>query len=235
MARFRVLRRPAAQIRRGGDTRADVGYGWAVPASKLDGARAHRAATRITDKLFSVFVRGSFGFFGHGSVIQRPVRLWGESRIGIGDDVFVGAGSWLQVLDECTEPLALTSGSGTSIAGTCVLSAASSVSLGKQVLLARNVYIADHVHRYDDPERAVLAQGITGIAPVEICDGAWLGQNVVICPGVRVGRGAVIGANSVVREDVPDFSVAVGAPARVVRTFAGAQAALLAAARAGTA
>jgi acetyltransferase-like isoleucine patch superfamily enzyme len=63
----------------------------------------------------------------------------------------------------------------------------------------------------------VLDQGVEQIEPVEIGDGAWLGQNVVVGPGVRIGRGAVIGANSVVLSDVPDHCVAVGAPARVVR------------------
>lgn len=91
--------------------------------------------------------------------------------------------------------------------------------LGRGVLLARNVYVADHAHAFEDTTRAVLDQGVTDVRPVEICDGAWLGQNVVICPGVRIGRGAVVGANSVVRDDVPDYAVAVGAPARVVREF----------------
>jgi acetyltransferase-like isoleucine patch superfamily enzyme len=86
-------------------------------------------------------------------------------------------------------------------------------------LLARNVYVSDHVHAFRDLERAVLEQGVDRVEPVEIGDGAWLGQNVVVCPGVSIGRGAVIGANSVVREDVPDYAVAVGAPARVVRYF----------------
>ena len=63
----------------------------------------------------------------------------------------------------------------------------------------------------------MLVQGIAGVAGVDIGDGAWLGQNVVVCPGVSIGRGAVIGANSVVKDDVPAFSVAAGAPARVVR------------------
>ena len=53
--------------------------------------------------------------------------------------------------------------------------------------------------------------------PVVIEDGAWLGENVVVCPGVRIGKGAVIGANSVVLRDVPARSLAVGAPATVVR------------------
>ena len=83
---------------------------------------------------------------------------------------------------------------------------------------ARNAYIADHQHAFTDTTRAVLDQGIEKTAPVEIGDGAWLGENVVVGPGVRIGRGAVIGANAVVLADVPDHSVAVGAPARVVRT-----------------
>ena len=181
---------------------------------------AYRAASRLRDKLFSLVVRGSFGHFGHRSVIQLPVRLTGEARISVGDDVFVGAGSWLQVLGDSGRDetrIAIEIGSGTSIAGSCVLSATSQIRLGRSVLLARNVYIADHMHAHDDVGVPVLDQGITRVAPVEIGDGAWLGQNVVITPGVRVGRGAVVGANSVVRNDVPDFSVAVGAPARVVR------------------
>jgi acetyltransferase-like isoleucine patch superfamily enzyme len=131
----------------------------------------------------------------------------------------VGAGSWLQVLDGPGDGPALTIEDGTSIAGGCVLSAAASLRLGRKVLLARNVYVSDHIHSFSDPERAVLDQGIDRVEAVEIGDGAWLGQNVVVCPGVRIGRGAVVGANSVVREDVPEYAVAVGAPARVVRQF----------------
>jgi lipopolysaccharide O-acetyltransferase len=184
------------------------------------GAAGYRGATRIRDKLFSLAIRGSFASFGSHTVIQLPVRMSGESRIAIGDNVFIGAGSWLQVLEACEEPVAIEVGTGTSISGSCVLSAASHVRLGKGVLLARNVYIADHMHAYEDPDAPVLAQGLAKIEPVEIGDGAWLGQNAVIAPGVRIGRGAVIGANSVVRESVPDYSVAAGAPARVIRTFA---------------
>jgi acetyltransferase-like isoleucine patch superfamily enzyme len=102
-----------------------------------------------------------------------------------------------------------------------VLSAAVSVRLGRAVLLARNVYVADHGHAFEDTALPVLAQGFTEARPVEIGDGAWLGENVVVCPGVRIGRGAVVGANAVVLDDVPDYCVAVGAPARVVRQFAG--------------
>jgi acetyltransferase-like isoleucine patch superfamily enzyme len=85
------------------------------------------------------------------------------------------------------------------------------------VLLARGVYVSDHSHAFEDRSLPVLDQGVDRVAPVEIGDGAWLGENVVVCPGVSIGAGAVIGANSVVTRDVPSHAVAVGAPARVVR------------------
>lgn len=177
----------------------------------------YRFWTRVRDKLFAVFAGPAFAQFGPKSIIQLPVRLSGEERIAIGRDVFIGAGSWLQVLDGPSSEVAITIGDGTSIAGSCVLSANQSISLGKAVLVARNVYVADHMHAFDDRTQPVLAQGITRVGPVEIGDGAWLGENVVVGPGIRIGRGAVIGANSVVLKDVPDFWVAVGVPARHVR------------------
>jgi lipopolysaccharide O-acetyltransferase len=181
---------------------------------------AYRLGARAYAKAFSLLISGAFGSFGSRTVLQPPIRLSGERRIAVGSDVFVGGGSWLQVLAGGEPGIALQIGDGTSIAGACVLSAASSVRLGRRVLLARNVYISDHIHAYEEPDRPVIDQGVAKVAPVEIGDGAWLGQNVVVCPGVRIGRGAVVGANSVVVDDVPDRSLAVGAPARIVRTFA---------------
>jgi acetyltransferase-like isoleucine patch superfamily enzyme len=181
----------------------------------------YRALIDFSAKSFGALAGGAFASFGKGSTIDLPVRLKGERYISIGEGVYVGAGSWLQVLGDSHSEPALVIGDGTEISGSCVLSAAASVRLGRRVLLARNVYVADHSHAFENPAEAVLDQGITDVRPVEIGDGAWLGQNVVVTPGVRIGRGAVIGANSVVRDAVPDYAVAVGAPARVVRQVAG--------------
>jgi lipopolysaccharide O-acetyltransferase len=179
----------------------------------------YRLAQRGWAKLFSLSIAGSFESFGSRTVIQPPVRLAGERRIAIGRDVFIGAGSWLQALDdeEGDGGVAIELGDGTSIAGSCVISAVRSVRLGPRVLVARGVYISDHSHAFEDVQQAVLDQGVTEIRPVEVGEGAWLSENVVVCPGVRIGRGAVVGANSVVLDDVPDHCVAVGAPAKVAR------------------
>jgi acetyltransferase-like isoleucine patch superfamily enzyme len=183
--------------------------------ASLDG---YRLARRAASKGFSLLSSGAFANFGSSSVVELPVRIGGERHIAIGDGVFVGAGSWLQVIEGAqADAIVIEIGDGTSIAGSCVLSAAESIRLGRRVLFARNVYVADHSHAFEDTAQPVLDQGITQVGAVEICDGAWLGQNVFVGPGVRIGIGAVVGANAVVLDDVPDHCVAVGAPARVVR------------------
>jgi acetyltransferase-like isoleucine patch superfamily enzyme len=180
---------------------------------------AYRGAADARNKMFALAVGGAFAGFGRKTVIQLPVRLDGEARIVLGDGVFVGANSWLQVIGD--DPQArLTLGDGTAASGHVVLAAAHSVTIGRRVLMARGVYIADHGHAFDDLSLPVIEQGLAHVAAVEIADGAWLGENVVVCPGVRVGRNAVVGANSVVTRDVPDGCVAVGAPARVIREIA---------------
>lgn len=196
-----------------------------MPAHRRAFGRAflgsYRFARRVYAKTFSLGVAGAFHSFGRNSVLEPPIRLDGAPRIAIGDDVFVGASSWLQVVgDESAADPAVTIGDGTKIVGHVVLSAAERVVLGRAVLIARGVYVSDHIHAYVDRTRPVLEQGVDRVEPVEIGDGAWLGENVVICPGVTIGRGAVVGANAVVLESVPDYAVAVGVPARVVKQMA---------------
>jgi acetyltransferase-like isoleucine patch superfamily enzyme len=178
----------------------------------------YRASIRLRCKLFSLLISGVFAHFGRKTVLMYPLRLDGEERVAIGDHVFIGSGSWLQTLpDGENESVAVSIGAGTSIAGACVISAVRSVTLEENVLLARNVYISDHIHKYSDIGIPIMAQGLDKIEPVLIKQGAWLGQNVVVCPGVTIGVGAAIGANSVVTKSIPDYCVAAGAPARVVK------------------
>jgi acetyltransferase-like isoleucine patch superfamily enzyme len=178
--------------------------------------QAYRGVARVRRKAFSVMASGGFASFGARSVLSPPIRIEGEERIAIGDGVFIGQGSWLHVEGDETA-VAIEIGDGSSIGAYSALSAVHSLRIGRDVLTARGIYIADHTHEFTDPGLPVKQQGLTEVAPVEVGDGAWLGEGVVICPGVRIGRGAVIGAHSVVTADVPDGGVAVGAPARIVR------------------
>jgi acetyltransferase-like isoleucine patch superfamily enzyme/acyl carrier protein len=184
------------------------------------GANLQRLVSRARGKAFSLLVSGSFASFGTRTVLQPPIRLAGEGHISVGSGIFVGAGAWFQTLEDGDGGRgSISIGDGTSMAGNCTLSSARAIRIGRAVSFARGVYVADHAHAYDDLSLPVLAQGLANIAEVEIGDGAWLGQNVVVLPGVRIGRGAVVSANSVVAGNVPDFTVVAGTPARVVRSF----------------
>jgi len=179
----------------------------------------YRASIRLRAKIFSLLISGAFAHFGRKTVVMYPLRLNGEDRIAIGDHVFIGPGSWLQTLpDGDNLSVAVSIGKGCSSAGATVISAVRSVILEENVLLARNVYISDHIHKYSDIDIPIMAQGLDKIEPVLIKRGSWLGQNVVVCPGVTIGVGAVIGANSVVTKSIPDYCVAAGAPARVLKS-----------------
>jgi acetyltransferase-like isoleucine patch superfamily enzyme len=181
-----------------------------LSATFLQGVRWR---ARLRQQLFSRLAAPAFAAFGAHSALEPPLRLHGEDQIAIGSEVWVGAGSWLETLGAGI----LEIGDGCRLAGNCTVVAAAYVRLGRDVLLARGVYIADHAHAFEDPRFPVLGQGIDRLSPVEIGDGAWLGEHVVVCPGVRIGRNSVVGANSVVTADIPDRCVAAGAPARILR------------------
>jgi acetyltransferase-like isoleucine patch superfamily enzyme len=183
---------------------------------------AQRACTRAAALVYTVLVRGAFASFGDGSRLSCPTDIRGAPRIAVGRGVYVGPGSVLQVIRHPSNgDVVIRIGDGTRIAGGCVLSGVLSLEVGKEVLMARQVYIADHAHRFDQLGVPVHAQGLDNIKPVRIGDGAWIGENAVIFPGVTIGKGAVIGANAVVRCDVPDRTVAAGVPAKIIRPIAG--------------
>jgi acetyltransferase-like isoleucine patch superfamily enzyme len=171
---------------------------------------------RVRNRTFTAAVSGVFHSFGRGSTLQTPLTLWGERRISIGGGVHVGPGCWLLALGE-DDALAIEIGDGCSFAAGVTITAARSVVIGREVLMGRNIHISDHAHATSDPKLPIMLQGITPAKPVRVGDGSWIGQGVVICPGVTIGRNCIIGANSVVKSDVPDYCVAAGAPARVVR------------------
>jgi acetyltransferase-like isoleucine patch superfamily enzyme len=90
------------------------------------------------------------------------------------------------------------------------------VEIGDAALIADNVYISDFDHKFGDLQLPIKDQGIEK-SRVRIERNVWLGTKVTVARGVRIGEGAVVGANAVVTRDLPAYSVAVGLPARVIR------------------
>jgi acetyltransferase-like isoleucine patch superfamily enzyme len=109
-----------------------------------------------------------------------------------------------------------------SIGMNATISAAKKIIIEDHVLLGRNVFITDHGHEYKDISVPIDSQGIGKSAEVRIGAQTWIGQNAVILPGATIGKHCVIGANSVVNSPVPDFCIAAGAPAKIIRRYDGA-------------
>jgi acetyltransferase-like isoleucine patch superfamily enzyme len=140
-------------------------------------------------------------------------------NISIGHNVQVAPKTWLAALPLTGEnEVQLVIGDGTNIGHFNHIYATKSIIIGQKVLMADKVYISDNLHSYENITFPIIEQPIKQISPVEIGDGSWIGENVCII-GSKVGKNSVIGANSVVTKDIPDYSVAVGAPAKVIKRY----------------
>jgi len=147
----------------------------------------------------------------HGNLLEAL----GDGRLEIGAHVLLEPGVWITAPD----PARVRIGSGTFLNQGVMIAAAGLVEIGEHCMLANGCMVTDADHRFDDPDRPVPWQGFTSKGPTRIGANVWLGAHVVVTGGVTIGERCVIGANSVVTRDVPAFSVAAGAPARVLRSI----------------
>ncbi|MFN8051179.1 MAG: acyltransferase [Acidimicrobiales bacterium] len=164
-----------------------------------------------------------FGSLGEGSIVCFPY----DTMMNV-DSIHIGAGTMI------SGHVALSAGWGPNhpgisprivvIGDRCLIGRGSSVvghryiEIGDDVWTGHNVHITDMNHGYTDIDLPISVQNQPE-DPVHIGAGSWLGHNTVVLPGVTIGRHVVVGAGSVVTSDLPDFSVAVGAPARVIRYY----------------
>jgi acetyltransferase-like isoleucine patch superfamily enzyme len=163
-----------------------------------------------------------FHSFGWRSYLGRCDMLTNPQAIAIGRSVLIRKGARLEAVgSDLSDGPKLIIGDGTAIQFYFHCGAAGRVTIGRNVLIGGRVYITDHDHSYDEPDLSAQESPRLKVAPVEIGDGAFLGEGCVILKGVRVGKRAVVAANAVVTRDVPDFSVAAGVPARVIKSVRG--------------
>ncbi len=176
---------------------------------------------RFKTRLFTLLISGQFNQAGRGCRISPPFRFANLHQISLGENVIIHPDCWVHTVGLRPEArlvkLEIRAGAGIGMGST--IAAAESVVIGERVMLARNVYIADHAHAYQNVSVPIADQGLDTIKPVSIGRGTWLGQNAVVLPGVSIGENCVVGANSVVNRSIADFSVAVGAPAQVVKRY----------------
>ena len=152
----------------------------------------------------------------------KPTTVFNEQYISIGDDTLIGPGVALSAGmvpgQECISKVVVSIGDRCLIGRGSGIVGHFSIKIGNDVWTGHHVYITDQNHGYEDVTRPISQQSQPE-RPVVIGDGSWLGHGAVVLPGVTIGKHVVIGANSVVTKDIPDFSVAVGSPARVIRQY----------------
>ncbi|HEY7891205.1 MAG TPA: acyltransferase [Solirubrobacteraceae bacterium] len=145
----------------------------------------------------------------HGNVLEAL----DEGRLEIGAGTLLEPQVWITAPD-CAR---VRIGAGTFLNNGVMIAAQELVEIGDHCMLANGCFVTDSSHRYEDPEKPITWQGFCSKGQTRIGDNCWLGMNVVVTSGVTIGERCVIGANSVVTGDIEPFSLAVGAPARVIR------------------
>jgi acetyltransferase-like isoleucine patch superfamily enzyme len=136
-----------------------------------------------------------------------------DGRLEIGAHTLLEPGVWITA----PAPGRVRIGAGTFLNLGVMIASVELVEIGDHCMLANGCFVSDGSHRFDDPRKPVPWQGFSSKGPTRIGDNVWCGTNVVVSTGVTIGERCVIGANSVVTTDVPSFTLAAGAPARVLR------------------
>jgi acetyltransferase-like isoleucine patch superfamily enzyme len=156
---------------------------------------------------------------GLSSEIVPPVWIEGAESVSIGQDVQIWRFARIEALNAKRGSIRIAIGDETVMQPYLHIGAIKSVRIGRGCLFASHVYITDHDHDFSNPMDPVISNNRAVASPVEIGDYVWLGERVMVLKGVTIGERSVIGAGSIVTQDVPPFSIAVGSPARVVRQW----------------
>lgn len=172
----------------------------------------------LAKAFIAIFFRFRLGSLGENVHIGKRLRLDGVKNLHIGSGVYIMPDCWLSALSVTGRTGRLEIGSGSYIGRYAHIVALGTLRIGCKVLIADKVYISDNIHGFENPEVAVMDQPLEIKGSVSIGDGSWIGENVCVI-GASIGMHCVIGANSVVLKDIPDFCVAVGAPARIIKKY----------------
>ncbi len=176
------------------------------------------APIALRAKLLRPWRKRRFAAFGAASVVHKPLAIYAPWQMSLGDYVLILHGAWLSVEKPAwsTPGPTLRIGNHVGVRPYCTISAAESITIEDHVILSAYSTVIDCNHTQVPGVDNVLWTPLT-TAPVRVGAGSWIGERTAVLSGADIGRHCIIGANSVVTGTIPDYSVAVGAPARVIR------------------
>lgn len=175
--------------------------------------------------VFMMTLKPKLKHCGSKSLIESSYTVEGANYISIGEHVRIKPGLHMAAINQhngVSFSPEIQIGNNVSINYDVHIACINKVIIRDGALLGSKIFITDHYHgntnldslRIPPSDRKLESKG-----SVEIGKNVWIGENVAIMPDVKIGDNAVIGANSVVTKDIPPFSVAVGAPARIVKEY----------------
>lgn len=169
------------------------------------------------------FLRGKL-LIRNSRIIRFPVDIRGKKYMIFGKGLTTGVGNRLQVDVIKNNKPQLSIGENVQINDYCHIACVNNITIGNDVLIASKVFITDHDHgKYigdnQDSPLSVPSKREINFSHVVIKDRVWIGENVVILPGVTIGEGSIIGASSIVTKSVPENSLVVGNPARILKKY----------------
>lgn len=169
--------------------------------------------------LYTRFITRKFKSVGKDCSIRPVLNTTNPQNISLGNDVSIGILCWIASNTSLKKSAKLSIGNRVHIGAYAMIIAADEIEIGDNVLMSERVIILDHIHDYSNVEKAVIDQPIISKGKIVIKDDCFVGANAVIMGNVRIGKHAIIGANSVVTRDIPAFSVVAGAPAKVIKQY----------------
>lgn len=197
--------------------------------SNLPGSLGYVLRKRFFKPLFKHF--GGGVILGQGLVLRHPSKISLGDRVAIDDSTLLDAsgsgdegiafGEDAIVSRNCviqgkTGPVKL--GRKVDIGCNVILTSGNGIYIGDSVLIGGNCYIGGGRYITDRIDIPMMEQGVFSKGPVIIEDDVWLGAGATVLDGVKIGRGSIVGAGALVTKDLPEYSVAVGVPAKVIKS-----------------
>lgn len=168
-----------------------------------------------------IFNRLTYKRFGKHSVIKKPMMIIGKKYIEIGCNTTIRDGARIEMLPQWNgvkyHP-SLIVGDNCTFEQEAHLISSDKITIGRNCLFSARCFITTVNHDYSSVGINLLKQGIDS-KEVSIGDNCFFGMDVKIFPEVHIGDNVIVGANSIVMKDIPSYSVCVGTPARIIKTY----------------
>lgn len=172
----------------------------------------------LIEKIYYYSIIKKMPKYGKNIRISIGTRIDLPQYVSFGENVYIGKFSWFSIAQVSQEIIPKVEiGDNTYIGNNFLLSCVEEIKIGKNVMISDRCFIGDTEHCFDKKDIPIKEQPLLSAGKVEIGDDCWIGVGTSILPNVKIGKHCVVGANSVVTKDIPDYHIAVGNPTKVIK------------------